>query len=44
MPYEVAFGVVERAGRPWFFELAGPAETVRGWREEYLSLLTSAPK
>lgn len=44
VPYRVLLATVQFADGPWFFELAGPAETVDGWREEFLCLLKTASR
>ena len=36
--------IVEHADGDWIFKLIGPAETVGGWREEFIALLKSARK
>ncbi len=33
---------VETGEAPWFFKLIGPAETVSGWRDEFVAMLKAA--
>ena len=34
--------IVQTADGPWFFKLVGPADTVGGWRDDYIKLLKGA--
>jgi len=34
--------VVETESAPWFFKVVGPAETVTGWRDEFVAMVKAA--